>query len=137
MDNFEQFLKSQPLRDVPPEWRAEILAPATAASRESPASAGSWRGWLWPSPYAWGALAAVWLVIIGLNMAGQPRAERKSPRGSAPTEQEVFTALAERQRELAEIIPRTKVTVAPPLVSKPEKKGAGLKRREIVGSEIA
>ena len=130
MDQFEQLLKSQSLRDVPSAWRAEILASASAVGQEPVAGAKGWRGWLWPSPYAWGGLAAVWLVIIGLNAAAQPGANAQMTRGPAPTEQEVLTAMAERQRELEEFFPKAKVTAAPPPVPKPEKKGAWVERRE-------
>ena len=35
----------------------------------------TWRDWLWPSPLAWGALAAVWLVVLARESAPSPRAE--------------------------------------------------------------
>ena len=33
----------------------------------------TWRDWLWPSPLAWGALAAVWVLVFARDFA--------SPRG--------------------------------------------------------
>jgi len=130
MDQFEELLKSQPLRHVPPEWRAEILASAPA-----PCSA-DWRGWLWPSPYAWGALAAVWLVIVGLSVAAHPGINGPMAGGLAPTEQEVLTAMAERRREYEEFLSQTKLTSAPPPEPRPGKKGAWVERRESERPEI-
>ena len=62
MDDFEQFLSRQPLRPIPPGWRNQIL----------PARESRWREWLWPSPVAWATLVAVWVVIIGLQLACRP-----------------------------------------------------------------
>jgi len=66
--DFENQLQRQPMRAVPPHWRMRILA----ASAE-PAPAG-WRQWFWPCPQAWAALAAVWVLILGINVlnAGAP-----------------------------------------------------------------
>lgn len=62
MDEFEQFLSQQPLHGVPPGWRREIL----------PDRQPTWREWLWPSPVAWATVAAMWLVILGLQLASRP-----------------------------------------------------------------
>ena len=68
MNEFEKQLANQPLKSVPAEWRAQILNEAKAhmprAVSESDARPLSWlRELLWPCPQAWGALAAVWVVI--------------------------------------------------------------------------
>src|SRR6185503_16798594 len=70
--DFEKQLQRQPLRAAPGEWREEILQASLAsvsphASRLAPDALPWWREWLWPSPQAWAGLAAVWLVILGLN----------------------------------------------------------------------
>jgi hypothetical protein len=70
MDEFEQFLRDQPVRGVPAAWRREVL-PAEDSAR--------WRGWLWPSPVAWAAVAAAWLVVAGLQFAARP-----GPNGHRP-----------------------------------------------------
>ena len=83
MTPFEQRLRQTPRRDVPAAWRSDILAAAAQERARSPRTALSLltllpleklRGWLWPHPYAWGALAACWLIIGGLNVSG-PRGE--------------------------------------------------------------
>jgi len=58
MDEFEQLLSRQPLRRVPADWRDGIVP-----RRQS---------WFWPSPIAWAAVAACWLLIAGLQLASRP-----------------------------------------------------------------
>lgn len=36
----------------------------------------TWRDWLWPSPLAWGALAALWVIAFVCEPPSSPRAER-------------------------------------------------------------
>ena len=35
----------------------------------------TWRDWLWPSPLAWGALAAIWIVVFARESSSSPRVE--------------------------------------------------------------
>jgi hypothetical protein len=63
MNDFERQLSDQPLRPPPPAWRAEILAGAAKIVAPS----WTWRDWFWPSPIAWGALAAVWVGAFVLS----------------------------------------------------------------------
>lgn len=79
MNDFERQLQRQPLRDLPADWRREILGKCEAATSVGPA--WSWREWLWPSPKAWAALAAVWVVFFALS-AGEPTSPL--PLGAAP-----------------------------------------------------
>lgn len=83
MTPFEQRLKETPRREVPADWRQEILGAVARQRTHSPwtslvlPAALPWeklRGWLWPHPYAWGALAVCWLIIAALNVSG-PRGE--------------------------------------------------------------
>jgi hypothetical protein len=53
-------LQRQQFRQVPASWRREILNAAPAST---------WREWLWPSPVAWGAVAAAWALIALLQLA--------------------------------------------------------------------
>lgn len=87
MDEFEQFLSHQPLRNVPPGWRREILADRQPA----------WREWLWPSPVAWATVAAAWLLILGLQLAS-----RSAPTTGASTPTGNGAAWASRQQLLNE-----------------------------------
>lgn len=89
MDKFEQLLSQQPLRGVPPGWRREILADRQPR----------WREWLWPSPVAWATVAAVWLVILGLQLT-----THSTPVATVP-DMDLAAALAEQRRVLAELQP--------------------------------
>ena len=102
MDEFEQFLKKQPLREVPPAWRAEILPAAAQPKAVQPTG---WGGWLWPSPAAWAGLACIWIVIFVLDVTSRPlAAERQlAERPPAPSHDMVL-ALAQQRRDLAQLL---------------------------------
>jgi hypothetical protein len=70
MDNFEKRLQRQPWRQVPGEWREEILAAASAPERRVAADKAIplWRLIFARFPVAWGALAAVWIALIAINV---------------------------------------------------------------------
>jgi hypothetical protein len=107
-DDFENQLQRQPLRAVPSEWRAEILQAARAsvsprASRLTPHALPWWREWLWPSPQAWAGLAAVWLVILGLNATTSSQSVEIAKQTSKPSP-EAETTLAAQRRELARLL---------------------------------
>ncbi len=64
-DDFENKLRRQPMREIPPQWRRDILAAARLAAPAAP----RWREFLWPCPQAWASLAAVWALILALHLA--------------------------------------------------------------------
>jgi hypothetical protein len=97
-DEFERKLRSQPRREIPAEWREEILPSTT----EVGASVPWWRQWLWPHPAAWTALAALWVVIFALAFAGRPEPTIRSA-SSAGLRPDVLQAFAERTRLMAEL----------------------------------
>lgn len=113
-DPFEEFLKNQQPRQLPPEWRNQILAAARAVrpeSRESKAGPASFLSrlnyrlstLLWPSPAAWAGVTAVWLVIAGLNLAARQDATpitKRPPRASA----QVLVLVREQNRLVSEIL---------------------------------
>src|SRR5204862_3191708 len=93
---------------VPSAWRGRILADAASAcagERQSsfvkerpnsfrhsvpsramrPAPSWNWRDWLWPAPHAWGALAAVWILLAAL-LASAPDDAPQSVIAGAPPE---------------------------------------------------
>ncbi|MCX6894848.1 MAG: hypothetical protein NTZ16_04975 [Verrucomicrobia bacterium] len=103
-DNFEQRLRRQPLRTIPPEWRADILHAARAADHPAPTHRPQ------PIPafsfqfsFRWGALAAVWLVIFALNYAARDTAPVVTAK-SAPPSPQMLLALRQQQKLLAELI---------------------------------
>ncbi|MDH7502089.1 MAG: hypothetical protein QHJ82_05150, partial [Verrucomicrobiota bacterium] len=77
-EQFEDYLRRQPLRGAPPGWRRNILAEAANASSTRPRSGSSQRwakalvGWMWPRPTAWAALGAAWVAILVLNQLAAP-----------------------------------------------------------------
>jgi hypothetical protein len=100
-DDLEQRILRQPPRKIPPAWRMDIL---TAARPESPKAVAS----IFPVPFskpdrlAWTALAAVWVIILALNLANRelsPRAIFKS----VPMTPELRMALLEQRRLLTEL----------------------------------
>ena len=77
-DPFEQRLRRQPLRQVPPAWREQILAAADvnrrnattqSVSEDQAALLAGWRLLFARVPLAWASLAALWLVLVGVNLA--------------------------------------------------------------------
>jgi hypothetical protein len=78
------------LRMPAPEMNEEALESALAAFREgerpSDGTHRPWRGWLWPSPYAWGAIAVIWLIILGTGPAEHPSGMDANVRGTSAGE---------------------------------------------------
>lgn len=154
-DPFEQHLSRQPLRPVPAEWRDEVLAragdlpsPFLASAMasdgdcKSPARASQLstfnsqlREWLWPCPQAWAALAAVWVLLLGLNVATRDRSAPDT--ASAKTLPVMPYAWREQQKLLAELFPpeptappRPRVQPAPVLPPAPRSELRPNARRE-------
>jgi hypothetical protein len=104
MDEFEKLLSKQPLREVPPAWRKEILSVLPGPKAVGP----RWREWLWPSPVAWAGLACIWVVILMLNVATRPSAmERQLAERSPVPSPDVALALARQRSELAQLLGST------------------------------
>lgn len=111
-DPFEELLRRQPLRPLPPQWKREILAAARGAS-VSPGRASlaepyqtlysRLSAFLWPSPAAWAGLAAMWLIILAFNLT----AVEKSPslaKASSPSAAQLYYAFRDQDRLLKELI---------------------------------
>lgn len=109
MNEFEQRLSRVPGKPIPAEWRAEILAAAEPV-RPAPAR-GSWlarlkeqlHAALWPHPQAWAGLAAVWVVVLLLQMS-----VRDEPPGrvqkSAPPSPAMRVELRQQRQLLVELL---------------------------------
>jgi hypothetical protein len=119
-EQFEQRLRRQPMKPVPAEWRAEILAAArdarggaSAERRQQVSLVGGFlpkaatRAWFqnlfWPHPKAWAGLAAVWVLILVLNFSSHDTAPVVAEK-TAPPSPEMVAQLRQQQRMLAELI---------------------------------
>jgi hypothetical protein len=118
-DNLEQKLQRQPLRQVPAEWREEILVAADVNRRNRPVreftfAATTFRRLLsalnsqlstilWPHPQAWAGLAAIWIVILAVNFSMRDQSPVLAEKSSPPSP-EVIVELRQQQRMLAELI---------------------------------
>jgi len=108
-DQFEKRLSRQPVKLVPPAWRAEILSAAQRAAGSVHASriphhVPWWRELFWPCPQAWAAMAAVWLVICALNFAVQESIPANLARhGGAPSPQ-LRELLKQQEQLFAELV---------------------------------
>jgi len=125
--DFETRLSRQPMKQIPGEWRAEILAAAREAGRQIRAvrsgdsedrrhinaldggflPKAATRAWfqnlLWPHPKAWAGLAAVWVCIFVLNFSARDAAPVVAEK-AAPPSLETVVQLRQQQRMLAELI---------------------------------
>jgi hypothetical protein len=122
-DDFEKRLQQQPMRQVPTEWRAEVLQAARTAANSNHESRitnhesflstlnSQLRALLWPCPQAWAGLAAVWVAIFALNFSThEPRVVVKN--NSAPHPRETQTALLDQRRELNRLLDSLSPSVA-------------------------
>ena len=113
-DDFEKGIQRQEWRQAPAEWRQQILGAAREAAIPQPVARLPRRSLLsalnhrlasifWPSPKAWGALAAAWLVIIAIDFSvrDQPGSVAQDEVRPSP---EVRVALEQQKRWLAELI---------------------------------
>jgi hypothetical protein len=128
--DFEQQLQRQPLRELPRDWRAEIVAAARRASGpRSSTPASRLTSWFWPCPRAWAGLGAAWLVIAGLNLAAE-RSPAQKADAVAPCSSEALLELRQQQLMLAKLIsPPAAVEAEPPQPAYP-------RRSEIAGTLI-
>jgi hypothetical protein len=134
-DEFEKRLHSQPLRQVPGDWRREILRAArqAAGAQHAPHPPHHVRAAssllsaihhqvltiLWPHPIAWAGLAAVWLVILGVHLT-MGQSTPLTAKRALPTSPQVFMAHQEQERLLAELLgPREAPVAVPPKASPP------------------
>jgi hypothetical protein len=101
---------------VPSAWRKEILSHAREAHHASRITHQDSSVWhlLWtlkqrffpllsPHPRAWGALAAVWVVIIAANLASRDDAGATGARATAPPP-EIREMLKQQEQLLSELV---------------------------------
>ena len=110
-DDFEKRLQRRPLRQIPSEWREDILKAATLSDhspfviRHSVLSTLTSRlsSILWPHPKAWAGLAGVWVVIFALQFASRGSSHvMASISASQPST--FLMSLKDQQQTLAELM---------------------------------
>lgn len=109
-EEFEKQLKQRPMRAVPANWRAEILA--AAAGREAgepatkdaslPAIVSYLLSMLNLRPRALAALAAVWVLILVLHIS--TRDESPAAAGRTPAAREIIAEVREQKLFYAELL---------------------------------
>jgi hypothetical protein len=106
MNDFEKQLQRQPMRKIPADWRAEILAEAKRHSpqpnihRESPAHMllrGLGRFILTPK---WSVLAAAWVAIFVLEFSSRDTHGTTVMASSQPAPVRAETLMAIRQQQM-------------------------------------
>jgi hypothetical protein len=111
MNEFEQKISRQSLRQIPGEWRAEILAAVNSPARREEAKTTSFLSILnhqlstifWPHPKAWAGLAAVWIFIFTLNFSMRDKSPMVAEKISPPSP-EMVAELKKQQKLFAELI---------------------------------
>ena len=111
---FEKKLRRLPVKEIPGDWRAEILSAARTARSVPHASLVTHHGWLstlnsqlstffWPHPKAWAGLAAVWVGIVALNFSTRDKSVMVVKKISPPSA-EVIVELRKQQKLYAELM---------------------------------
>jgi hypothetical protein len=108
-DDFEQKLERQSLRQIPSEWREEILSAAQTGSRPTPRASllstinHQLSTLLWPCPQAWAGLAVVWILIFTVDFSVRDKTPVLAEK-STPLSPEMLADLRRQQRLLAELM---------------------------------
>ncbi len=126
--DFEQRLQREIPRQIPPAWREEILTVARQAEvsrRSAPATRHNLLAKFIqqlstltrPQRAAWGSLAAVWLVILGLNQTARDSSATALTQNFTPPSPQALAAWRQQRRELAGL---TDPTPTRPIVTTPK-----------------
>lgn len=134
--NWERnFSRIEPQPAMRMRWRNAVLA-ATNPPPSRRFSMGmllriSWFELIRPCRYAWTAMAALWLVLWGINAAvSGPASARSGARASSASA--TFQVFEERRRVLAELIPPFRVPpIEPPRRNHPGPRSERLTRWSI------
>ena len=121
-EQFERRLSRQPLRQIPGEWRAKIMAAAREAQASRDLIPVTHRSLLstiryqlstllWPHPKAWAGLATVWVLILTVNFATRDKAPVIAEK-TAPPSPEVVAELQQQKLLFAELIGPAETRVA-------------------------
>ena len=111
-ESLEQRLKRQSVRQIPAEWRTEILKASGTRFIRQPATVAEYSllsklncclaSLFWPHPAAWAGLAAVWIFIFAVNFSIQEKTPVVAEK-IAPPSPEVMAELREQRRLFVEL----------------------------------
>jgi hypothetical protein len=120
MNEFEQKLSRQSLRQIPSEWRAEILREGRRVAvpnnkRDADTAFIPKLNWLaeifWPNQKVWAGLAAIWIFIFVLNFSMRDKTPMAAEKVSPPSP-EVVAELRQQRLLFAELIGSTETRIA-------------------------
>lgn len=131
---FRQWARTEPPEAASASFRAGWMRAIETADSDSPtrtsfaALLSRWNEWLWPSPVAWGALAAAWVCLLSIQWTMSPQRAPGHELARSPSSGTVVT-FAQRQRELSSLLE----SLAPrPAPSKPDSRPRSQRRVESV-----
>jgi hypothetical protein len=152
--DFEKQLQGQPLRELPRDWRGEILAAASGSPngravlprRPEMGRSGSFAlpdneicrprevVSTWPSLRAWAGLAAAWVVIFLLHVTApdEPRLARSSSSATTMS----FAKMQEQTLMMAQLLGQPDQADAgdvPAALPAPPKPRSEIARKQLVG----
>ncbi|HEU6447653.1 MAG TPA: hypothetical protein VFV23_04365 [Verrucomicrobiae bacterium] len=117
MNEFEKKLSQQPLKQIPAEWRAEIIACASSQSNRTRSQTSRMpvlrilHEFFWPNPKAWAGLAAVWIFIFALNVSVRDKSPAVAEKASPPSP-EALVQLKQQREMFAQLIGANEPRVA-------------------------
>jgi hypothetical protein len=118
--DFENQLRRQLMRTIPPHWRARIVTPPPPVR---------WREWFLPSPHAWATLGAVWVVIFVFHFT-TPDQPRLVDNSYPPQSLDI---LQEQTMMMAQLLGPIDGDEQPTALSAPQKPRSERAREELVG----
>jgi hypothetical protein len=130
-DPLEQRLRRQPLRQIPADWRADILQAARAAQRAgqtAPSPSSGKTNWFsiitrefkatfWPTSKTWAGLAVVWIFIAVFRFSMHDTTSTLAIENPAPPSPTMMAELKQQRLMFAELVD----PAAPPESDRPKK----------------
>jgi hypothetical protein len=97
-DSFEERLRATPLTGAPRDLRSQVLATARPRSAKTLSITAFLRQFLWPHPWAWGGIAALWMIILGFRLATPSFEAEQTQSGMIATQDDETRRLAATQQ---------------------------------------
>jgi hypothetical protein len=141
-DDFEKRLQSQPMRQIPGDWREQILQgarqsdpstldPSARRSNARAARLSFLSTLLWPSPKAWAGLAAVWVAIFALQFWSRGHSKMVAT-ATAPQSSHFWNRLKDEQQTLVELMGNDQPSEVDQSRNRSPKPRSELRHRELI-----